>query len=296
MPEIGDRHDALVGGDLDLLPDLQVLVVGELLVDRDACRRSGGPPLVNWEFEKGSVTYENTRLGAPPLTGHVLAVDHDRAGGLDLALGLLDAVDAGLAVAITDSGSGPGHRAVVRREGGLLGEHHVDALVALVEDARERVVDLVAEDEGAGDHRRAEHDRERRQHRAQLAAPQPAEGDLHHSALTSAIAASTSAGSERPWSRTIWPSARNSTPVGHRRGVGVMGDHHRGLPVGRHHLAQQRSGSRRWSASRGCRSARRRTSRSAATPARGRSRPAAAGRRRARTGGACGGRPARPCR
>ena len=50
-----------------MLADLEVLIVGELLVDRDRVPSDGGPPLENCEFENGSVTYENTRFGAPPL-------------------------------------------------------------------------------------------------------------------------------------------------------------------------------------------------------------------------------------
>ena len=84
--------------------------------------------------------------------------------------------------------------------------------------------------------------------------------------------------------------------VGDRRGVRVVRDHHRRLAERVDRSRAAGPGSRRWCASRGCRSARRRTSPSAARPGRGRRRRAAAGRRRARTGDASGGRPGRRSR
>ena len=91
-------------------------------------------------------------------------------------------------------------------------------------------------------------------------------------------------------SRTMWPSARNSTRSAIAAACASWVTITVVWPSSSTDVAQQRRGSRRWWSSRGCRSARRRTSRSGARRARGRRRRAAAGRPRARTGGARGGR------
>src|SRR5262249_5621061 len=65
-------------------------------------------------------------------------------------------------------------------EGRLGADDRVGVLVRLGEDRRERVVDRVREDEGAADHRDAEDDRERRQHRTELPAGEPLQRDTEH--------------------------------------------------------------------------------------------------------------------
>ena len=163
------------------------------------------------------------------------------------------------------------------------------ALADVGEDRVERLVDRVGEDERAADHRDAEHDRDRRQRRAELAAEQARERDLDH-ALARPIAARISTAGLRGSSSTITPSARKSMRSAIVGGVRVVRDHdHRLAELLRRARAAAR-GSRCPSSSRGCRSARRRTRPSASRRARARSRRAAAGRRRARTAGACAGR------
>ena len=65
-------------------------------------------------------------------------------------------------------------------ERGLPRDRGVGAAVDLGEDAVEGALDRVGEDVRAGDHRDAEHDRDRRQRRPQLAPEQARECDAHH--------------------------------------------------------------------------------------------------------------------
>src|SRR5439155_23705688 len=103
-----------------------------------------------------------------------------------------------------------GHARRVRRSGHDLLPRHDDGrlLVWLREDAVEGVVERIGEDEGRADHSRAEHDRERGEDGAGLAAEQSFERDGNHRPLTCCMAASTSAAVEPRTSLTIWPSAR----------------------------------------------------------------------------------------
>src|SRR5438046_841792 len=107
-----------------------------------------------------------------------------------------------------DQGGGDARR--VRRSGhDLLPRYHDRCLLVwLREDAVEGLVERVGEDERRADHSRAEHDRERGEDGAGLAAEQSFERDGNHRALTSCMAASTSAAVEPRTSLTIWPSAR----------------------------------------------------------------------------------------
>src|SRR5207237_1241720 len=103
-------------------------------------------------------------------------------------------------------------RAAIRaRDRRMGGDDGARVPVGLREDRLEALVDRVREDECTADHRDAEHDRERRQRRAELPPGEALQGDAGHSALSSFITASTSAGSERGRSRTIRPSARKRT-------------------------------------------------------------------------------------
>ena len=65
-------------------------------------------------------------------------------------------------------------------EGRLRLDRDVDAGVGLGEDVVEGLVDRPLQHEGAGDHRDAEHDRERGQRRAQLPGRQPAKCEAEH--------------------------------------------------------------------------------------------------------------------
>ena len=91
------------------------------------------------------------------------------------------------------------------------GDHRVRALTGLVEDRVERLVDRVREDVGAAHHRDPEHDRDRGQDRAQLAAEQTLQGELDHAVVIASSAARISGCVERGSSLTILPSARKST-------------------------------------------------------------------------------------
>src|SRR6266508_6063685 len=89
----------------------------------------------------------------------------------------------------------------------LAGDNGVGVFVRLVDDRREGSRDRVREDICAADHRDAEHDRKRRQNRAELAPQQPFECDADH-LDSSSMTWSTSWASDGPRSLTIWPSAR----------------------------------------------------------------------------------------
>ena len=71
-------------------------------------------------------------------------------------------------------------RVLAHVEGGVTRDHGVGALVDRGEDRVERVRDRVREDVRAGDRRYAEHDREAREERPELPAPEIAEGDPRH--------------------------------------------------------------------------------------------------------------------
>ena len=123
-------------------------------------------------------TFETTMAGAPPSDSTTVAVDHELPGGLDLALGVLDAVHLG---DLPDGGLGQrGQRVLEGVELGRARDDDVDLGVAGREDVVERGVDLVGQDEGARHHRDAEHDRDRRQDGAELAGHEPAEDQPDH--------------------------------------------------------------------------------------------------------------------
>ena len=87
-------------------------------------------------------------------------------------------------------------------------DDRVGGLVRVAVDAVEALAERVGEDEGAADHRDAEHDRERGERRAELAAEQAFEGDLDHRAVTASSASRISWADDGPRSLTIRPSAR----------------------------------------------------------------------------------------
>ena len=203
-----DRLEADRGCQLDVLADLQMLVVCQLRVDHDLTRRRGRVAGGERVGVEGVGQARDDQAGRAAAGAGVLAVHDQGAGRLDLPLGLGDAVDV-CDRADQRRRQRPGLGAVVVGEGGALGGQHVGLLETGLEDAGERARDLVADDEGARDHGRAQDDRDRRQDGAGLAAPQAAQGDQDHWSDTSAMAVSTSCSLARPWSRTIRPSARN---------------------------------------------------------------------------------------
>ena len=95
---------------------------------------------------------------------------------------------------------------------------------------------------------------------------------------------------------TTRPSRRTRSRSAYDGRLGIVGDHHHGLPELVDGAPQEPAAPPRSISSRGCRWARRRTPRPASRPGRGPPRRAAAGRRRARTGGGCAGRRGRRCR
>ena len=109
-------------------------------------------------------------------------------------------------------------------------------------------------------------------------------------AVTSSSVARISCARGRPEVADDVAVGEEQHAVGDRRGVRVVRDHHGRLAERVDRVAQQREDLAAGAWSRGCRSARRRTSPSGARRARGRRPRAAAGRRRAPTGGARGGR------
>ena len=140
----------------------------------------------------------------------------------------------------------------------------VRLVVRAREDRRERAVDRVREDERAAHHRDAEHDRDRGQDRAQLAAEQAAQRNSGHREETSLMAARMSAWLERPSSFTTTAVREEEDAVGDRGRLRIVRDHYGCLAVARRPRRGPARGSPRSCASRGCRSARRQRARSGA--------------------------------
>src|SRR5207302_3769738 len=102
-----------------------------------------------------------------------------------------------------------GRGAAVRvRDRRVRRDRRARVLVGLREDRREALVDRVREDEGAADHRHAEHDRKGGERRAELPPREALQSDPDHRAVSSFMTASTSAAVVCWSSRTISPSAR----------------------------------------------------------------------------------------
>ena len=104
-------------------------------------------------------------------------------------------------------------------------DHDVVALVGRLEDARERVVDRVGEDVGAGHQRHAERDRDRRQQHPQLALHEAAQHQREHQP-TDFIRSSACSARGRLAVVHDPPVGEHQQAVGERGGVRVVGDHH----------------------------------------------------------------------
>ena len=140
----------------------------------------------------------------------------------DRLAGLVGEADLVLDRALCDADAGQLLDPVehVRREGRSLfaavvgagrdlgADDRVGGGIRLVVDAVEALAERVGEHEAAADHRDAEHDRERRQNRAELAAEQSFEGDADHRVVTSWSVSRISCEVDGPRSLTIRPSAR----------------------------------------------------------------------------------------
>ena len=108
------------------------------------------------------------------------------------------------------------------------------------EDAVEGLLDRVGQDQRAADHRDADHDGERRQQRADLAPREALQRDGDHRSVISSSAARISCALERPEVADDVAVGEEQHAVGDRRGVRVVGDHHRGLAERVDRVAQQR--------------------------------------------------------
>ena len=143
----------------------------------------------------------------------------------------------------------------------LAADDGVGLVVGGGEESIEGLLHRVGEDVGAADHRDADDDGEGGEERADLAAGEPLEGDADHRPLTASSVVEDLVGGGRPEVADDVAVGEEQHAVGDRRGVRVVGDHHGRLAERVDRVAQQRRGSRRWWSSRGCRWARRRTSR-----------------------------------
>ena len=178
---------------------------GGLLVDRDLARP--GRPLSG--DDRGRVE-RAVRAGAADRHGR--AADRATVCGAQLRPGVQDEP---LYVLHLRQRADPGHHGsrhrrrtqAGTRDRALADDNRIGFRVLGREHAVERVRGAVHQHVRAADHRHAEHDRQRRQHRAQLAHPQPTDDDAGHPSSAS-IALLTSPLETWPSSRTIRPSAR----------------------------------------------------------------------------------------
>ena len=124
----------------------------------------------------------NARLGAPPAL--MITLPSRPTSFASSAMPPSRLGDAGQPAHLLEQRLGERRRrdALVRvpADRALAGDHRVGVLVDLREDGAERRLDRVGEDVRAADHRDAEHDRDRGQRRAQLAAEQSLERDSDH--------------------------------------------------------------------------------------------------------------------
>src|SRR3954465_13830027 len=91
----------------------------------------------------------------------------------------------------------------------LAGDDDAGLAVGGVEDVGERLLDRVGEDEGAADHRDAQHDGHRGEERAGLAAQKALDRNARQRPVTSSRVSRIVWAVEGPRSLTMFPSARN---------------------------------------------------------------------------------------
>ncbi|MGD0996921.1 MAG: hypothetical protein ABR941_01190 [Thermoleophilia bacterium] len=176
-----DLPDTLFGGEADRVAHLQVLVAGQLGVDRDravARRRRTGDVRAPAEARRR----RRKDQGGRPAGVHGLAVHDHGAAALD-ATGGVGHTAHGLDLAEQRNRQRTaGGEQVLALERRLVRDVHVGADRRLLEDVVKTVVDLVGDDVGAGDHGDPQHDRQHREDRAELAAPQVAQRQADHRA------------------------------------------------------------------------------------------------------------------
>ena len=132
---------------------------------------------------------------------------------------------------------GPALRA---RDDLLAGDHRVGLLVRRREDAVERLLDRVGQDERPAHHHDADHDGQRRQQGTHLAAEQSLQGDGDHRSVTASSASRISCARRAAEIADDLTVGQEQHAVGDRRRVRVVRDHHRGLAQRVDRVAQQR--------------------------------------------------------
>ena len=186
IPELedpGDRHGLLAdpGRQANMLPDFDLLPVGEALVDRDVTVFGGERPRNDRVAVEAIARGGEHQRRGPGGRPNVFAVDDECPEPTDLSFGegyagyLLDRRDERLRER--------SRLLLLGVERGLLRQDDVGALIGLFEDVIERAADLVGQDERAGDHRGAKEDRDAGQYRAELSGAKRLECEPKHSLL-----------------------------------------------------------------------------------------------------------------
>ena len=194
---LAEGHDACdgrvplarLGQHRDVVADLDVVVVRRRRIDGDLA--GGGRSLSRLEAVGVERGVAEPRAAQRRCAGRVddLAVRaHDLGEARRVALGLLDPVN-GLdlrELARRDGWPRLGGVAAVRDadvEGGLAAYADIGAAVSRDEQVVERLVERVAEHQGAGDERHSEDDRRGGQQQSQFAREKALEGDAQHGQL-----------------------------------------------------------------------------------------------------------------
>ena len=201
-----------VAEDADGLADREVLLLGGRLVDRDLPSPRGQSPVTSlnglsvWSAEVSSAD------GDPVAGACRSACRPCRSRRASSSIDPCATRTPGRSPISVEHAGREGRRlgvAVRRLARHLRADDCVGGLVRLLVDAVEALAERVGEDEAAADHRDAEHDRERRQHRTELAPEQSFESDADHRLVTSSSVSRISGEVDGPRSLTIRPSARN---------------------------------------------------------------------------------------
>ena len=221
-------------GDADPVSELQVLVVGDALVDRDLVAAAG--PAALDEVERVEAVVLGRGLDAEGERRRAAGVDRlavraaaASSGSPDRAGGDLDAVDLADAVErLLRDRRRLGRLALEAEAGVLAGHDGVRAGVRVDEDRVERLVDRVREDVGAAHHRDAEHDRERGQRVRSL---RPARLFSANRIIRRRAPPSRDHGVRRSTRHVAHDLAvgQEQDPIGDGRGSSIVRDHHRRL-------------------------------------------------------------------
>ena len=191
----------------DHVADLEVLAGGRVGIDGDLLRPLG--PLARLELERAEL--RQRRVIAESELGRAFGADGLAVAAEDL--GVVGLVRRDRASGRLDLGQRPhlGEQRRGNRRGPALralddllaGDHRVGLLVRRREDAVERLLDRVGQDERPAHHHDADHDGQGRQQGTHLAAEQSLQRDGGHRSVTASSASRISCAVERPRSRTI---------------------------------------------------------------------------------------------